>query len=171
MIEEQGLSGRRGRGWGPGRGRGQGWGHRGGQGRGGWGAPLEPAILAALATSPRHGYDLRAAVEEMTSALVSADPGGLYRLLRRLEDDGLVTSFWADGAHGPQRRQYQLTPEGRETLAHWHEPLRERATALRSIADAISAVLSPDPHAQDDSTTAELEQTEKTQKRKDQNNA
>lgn len=77
----------------------------------------------------------------MTGSLVPADPGGLYRLLRRLEDDGLVTSAWAEGNHGPQRRQYQVTPEGRETLTQWREHLQQRAATLRAIVDAIDGAL------------------------------
>jgi DNA-binding PadR family transcriptional regulator len=151
VNEEKEMSSGRGLGHGRGCG-GRGRGRRGeGHGRGGgWGAPLEPAVLAALAAGSLHGYDLRAAVEKMTGSLVSADPGGLYRLLRRLEDDGMVTSAWTEGSHGPQRRQYQLTPEGQETLTHWHEHLRQRATALQAIVNAIDTALGNSPRQQAD---------------------
>jgi DNA-binding PadR family transcriptional regulator len=77
----------------------------------------------------------------MTSALIPADPGGLYRHLRRLEDEGLVTSIWSEGAHGPQQRRYQVTPEGVEVLHLWREHLRERATVLDSIVETIDGAL------------------------------
>ncbi|MDQ1292478.1 MAG: PadR family transcriptional regulator, regulatory protein PadR [Actinomycetota bacterium] len=126
--------------------------------------------MAALVARPRHGYDLRSVVEEMTSALVPADPGGLYRHLRRLEEEGLVTSIWSEGAHGPQQRQYQVTPEGVEVLHLWREHLRERATVLDSIVETIDGALgshSPrriddesDPHETDESDPNETEPAE-----------
>jgi DNA-binding PadR family transcriptional regulator len=85
----------------------------------------------------------------MTGHLVPADPGGLYRLLRRLEDDGLVTSTWAEGTHGPQRRQYRVTAEGRDTLAQWREHLQQQASVLRAIVHAIDAALNHNPPRQD----------------------
>ena len=63
----------------------------GGRGRG-RGVLLEPAVLASLVSQSAHGYDLRKTVEEMTDGFVCVDPGGIYRLLRQLEQDGFVES-------------------------------------------------------------------------------
>jgi DNA-binding PadR family transcriptional regulator len=107
---------------------------------GGRGAQLEPALLAALARSEAHGYDLARAIEEMTGGEIVPDTGGLYRLLRRLEADGFVVSTWQESEAGPQRREYRLTAEGHELLEHWIEHLVERREALdRVIAAARSA--------------------------------
>lgn len=133
----QGWGGRHGHGWQGGRGAGGPGSGRGG----GWGAPLEPAVLAVLASGSAHGYDLRGAIEHLAGTLLPADPGGLYRLLRRMEDDGLVTSTWAEGSHGPQRRQYQLTRDGLEALGVWREQLERRSSALRAIVAAIDSAL------------------------------
>ena len=71
-----------------------------GRGRGGRGGGLlEPALLAVLASAPSHGYDLRRAVEDLSGGLVCMDPGGMYRALRRLEEEGYVTSTWSTGGH------------------------------------------------------------------------
>jgi PadR family transcriptional regulator PadR len=115
-----------GRGFGPGSGRGR-----------GRGALLEPAVLAALAEQMAHGYDLRRTVEEMTEGIVVVDPGGIYRLLRQLELEGVVVSAWTEGAFGPQRREYRLTAAGRELLVQWGEDLARRERAFRSVSAAI----------------------------------
>jgi DNA-binding PadR family transcriptional regulator len=63
------------------------------------------------------------------SALPSADPGLLYRTLRRLEEEGFVISFWDTEGRGPARRLYRVTPEGVEYLRAWAsriERTRER---------------------------------------------
>lgn len=124
------------RGCGNGRG-GGGCGRRGGRGGGG-GSLLEPAILAALATQTAHGYDLRTSVEDLTRGFLAVDPGGLYRTLRRMEDDGLVASAWTDGEHGPQRRTYRITDDGHEVLGFWLGRLEGRKRALDGLIQAIS---------------------------------
>jgi DNA-binding PadR family transcriptional regulator len=106
----------------------------------GKGSFVEPALLAALSVSGGHGYDLARAVEEMTAGEVVPDAGGLYRILRRLEDDGFVTSEWQEGDSGPQRRAYRITSDGRALLAHWVVHLEERRRALDVLLDVVRSV-------------------------------
>ena len=103
----------------------------------GKGALLEPAVLAALARSEAHGYDLIRTIEEMTNGSVTPDAGGLYRMLRRLEGDGLVSSTWEGGDAGPQRREYTLSDTGRELLRHWLQHLTQRRAALDALINAV----------------------------------
>ena len=53
----------------------------------------EPAVLLLLRDRPAHGYEL---LDRLGGLLPSdgIDMGNLYRLLRALEDDGLVRSEW-----------------------------------------------------------------------------
>lgn len=102
---------------------------------------LEPAILAALGERPAHGYDLRASLDELTEGLLTVDPGGLYRALRRMEDDGLVASTWQTGGHGPQRRTYELTEDGIDVLRCWIDRLGARRTAIDRILTATLAAI------------------------------
>lgn len=120
---------------GAGRGRCCGRRHAGGVGRG---ALVEPAALAALLRAGGHGYDLRKAIADLTDGAVFADAGGLYRVLRRLEDDGFVASRWVDGDSGPQRRDYELTARGRELAEDWLEHLRERERLSRLLGDSLA---------------------------------
>lgn len=102
----------------------------------GRGAFVEPALLAVLARSEGYGYDLVRAIEEATGGEVVPDAGGLYRLLRRLEEDGFVTSEWQDGGSGPQRRSYRITDDGRALLEHWIGHLEERRRTLEVLIGA-----------------------------------
>jgi DNA-binding PadR family transcriptional regulator len=77
----------------------------------------------------------------MTEGIVVVDPGGMYRLLRQLELEGVVVSAWTEGAFGPQRREYRLTAAGRELLVHWGEDLARRERAFRSVSTAIRRAL------------------------------
>ena len=89
------------------------------RGGGGGGALVEPAALAALLYAGGYGYDMRKAILERTNGEVDVDVGGLYRSLRRLEDEGAVASRWCDEDVGPRRREYELTQQGVELAEQW----------------------------------------------------
>lgn len=95
---------------------------RGGAG----GALVEPAALAALLYAGGYGYDMRRTILDMTDGEVDVDVGGLYRSLRRLEDEGAVASRWCEDASGPRRREYELTEQGLELAEQWLDALRAR---------------------------------------------
>ena len=78
----------------------------------------EAALLVALAARPTHGYELLERLPAL-SREERVDVGNLYRTLRSLEDDGLVTSEWRPDLPGPTKRTYTLTAEGHALLASW----------------------------------------------------
>ena len=82
----------------------------------------EPAILLLLRERPAHGYDLLERLPELTGES-RVEMGNLYRLLRALEQEGLVTSEWSDELPGPAKRTYELTDDGRRVLDTWAEAL------------------------------------------------
>src|SRR5258706_1134821 len=79
------------------------------------------AILGLLAQHPRHGYELRAAF----SAVIGGDenwdvkPAQIYTTLNRLEEAGLVQQHSVEQSGGPEKRIYQVTELGLETLQEW----------------------------------------------------
>lgn len=130
----------------------RGGGRGGGRGRGG---VLEPAVLAAVAAGGTHGYDLIRQLESITGGAMVADPGGVYRILRRLEEDGLVVSSWAESESGPQRREYDITDNGRDALLWWAQHLSERARIFQTIADAATAASASTPGSSGESAGKE----------------
>ena len=84
------------------------------------GRSVTPAVLLLLRQAPAHGYDLRARLEAvMPTSDRPPDVGSLYRLLRSLEDEGAVTSWWEPSTAGPGRRVYRITKTGRRQLDNW----------------------------------------------------
>lgn len=65
--------------------------------------------LSQLQT-PRYGYGLLQQLEQSGMAI---DAGTLYPLMRRLEKQGILESYW-DTAETRPRKYYQLSEEGRE---------------------------------------------------------
>lgn len=98
-------------------------------------AVLETSILALLAESTSHGYDLVDQISGLAADLVCIDPGSMYRLLRSLEEQGLVTSSWQTLETGPSRRVYKITEQGVEALELMAESLCFRAAAMQKLAD------------------------------------
>jgi poly-beta-hydroxybutyrate-responsive repressor len=82
------------------------------------------ALLLLLRERPAHGYDL---LERLPSLLGDerVDVGNLYRVLRALEEEGIVSSEWSADLPGPAKRTYELTEEGRRLLDRWAESLRD----------------------------------------------
>jgi PadR family transcriptional regulator PadR len=135
-------------------GRGVGPGYRGGQNQGvedestGFGGPrggryrrsvLEASILALLADSASHGYELVEQVNGLAADLVCIDPGSMYRLLRGLEQQGLVRSSWETADAGPSRRVYVITEQGAEALELMAESLSLRAKSMQRLADQATS--------------------------------
>ena len=71
---------------------------------------LRPAILLLLKERESHGYELVSRLSELGFDV--PDFGGLYRALRAMEDEGLITSSWGTPERGPARRVYALTAAG-----------------------------------------------------------
>ena len=94
----------------------------------------EAALLASLAARPTHGYELIERLPEL-SGDERVDVGNLYRALRSLEEDGLVTSEWSAELPGPTRRTYTLTDQGEELLRAWLAALAELRDGLAMFLD------------------------------------
>ncbi len=71
---------------------------------------LELCALALLAKKNRYGYEL---VNEI-SKTISISEGTIYPLLRRLKNDGYVTTYLEESSEGAPRKYYQLTKSGKE---------------------------------------------------------
>jgi DNA-binding PadR family transcriptional regulator len=79
------------------------------------------AVLGLLAQHPRHGYELRAALQALIGGQETWDvkPAQIYTTLARLEQGGFVAEEGVEQDGGPEKRIYALTPAGRTTLREW----------------------------------------------------
>ena len=94
-------------------------------------AYLRPLLLLLLAESPSHGYDLLEQVRGL--GVRAAEPGGLYRALRSMDENGLVASWWEPSQSGPARRRYVITDAGRAALCSSVAELREMSVLLDAV--------------------------------------
>ncbi len=82
---------------------------------------LEALLLACLQEGAAHGYQLMQRLYQRSSGAFDLPEGTIYPVLRRLEEEGHVSSRW-DESQGRRRRVYTLTTKGRRHLnAQRHE--------------------------------------------------
>ena len=87
-----------------------------------------PCLLLLLTEAPAHGYEL---IERLRPfGFDIADPATVYKSLRQMEREGLVTSDWELSERGPARRVYSLTQDGRDLLDAWARTLEHNRTIL-----------------------------------------
>lgn len=91
---------------------------------------IEPCLLLLLSEKPAHGYELLDNLHYFGIDPSCQDPGQVYRYLRRMEKEGLVTSEWEQGESGPARRSYRITADGSALLKSWVETLEARVSII-----------------------------------------
>jgi DNA-binding PadR family transcriptional regulator len=102
---------------------------------------LQPCVIVMLHRGEAHGYSLLNGLDEFGFKPNRKDPSQIYRALRAMEDNGLVASQWNnDSSLGPQRRVYQITPEGEEYLSDWITDLRRTRKEIDALLSAYEQV-------------------------------
>lgn len=69
-------------------------------------------ILAHLMQGDSYGYRINRAIELTTGGQYELKEATLYTAFRRLEQMGLITSYWGDENTGARRRYYSISPAG-----------------------------------------------------------
>jgi DNA-binding PadR family transcriptional regulator len=80
---------------------------------------LEYLILAMVGEGVNSGYGMRKEMNRMRGGRWSAESGSVYRVLRRLERDGLVIEARKVGVPNRERTEYELTAQGEGALQSW----------------------------------------------------
>jgi len=80
---------------------------------------LEYLILAMVGEGVCSGYAIRKQMNRMRGGRWSAESGSVYRVLRRLQVDGLLTEERRVGVPNRERTEYELTPVGKSCIQSW----------------------------------------------------
>jgi len=70
-------------------------------------------ILKLLADGDKYGYEITKLVHENSNQLYELKEATMYSSLKRLENDGHITSYWGDETQGGRRKYYRITNSGR----------------------------------------------------------
>lgn len=74
---------------------------------------LEMCVLALLSGGDGYAYEIAARLAEE----IGMGEGTIYPLMRRMQADGLVSTYLVESASGPPRKYYRMTAEGKRTFA------------------------------------------------------
>ncbi len=88
-------------------------------------------ILLSL-YSRRHGYAVMQFIEEKTGGRLSLGAGTLYGALNALTEKGLIEPC---GGAGVRKKEYQITPLGRETCERELQRIRELSATASEIIE------------------------------------
>src|SRR6266481_3035659 len=97
---------------------------------------LDMLILRTLLPAPAHGHTIAHVIEKSSDEVLQVEHGSLYPALHRLEDQGLIASFWGTSENNRKAKYYRITPEGKRHL------VQERSRWEEVVA-AIARVLGP----------------------------
>ena len=91
---------------------------------------LEMCVLALLSKGDNYAYDIASRMAEA----VGMGEGTIYPLMRRLQGEGLVTTYLEESSSGPPRKYYRLTRAGRTALV-------AQTTEWSAFTGAVAKVL------------------------------
>jgi len=69
-------------------------------------------VLVLLSRGDNYAYDIASRMAEA----VGMGEGTIYPLMRRMQNDGLVTTYLKESGSGPPRKYYKLTKSGSQVL-------------------------------------------------------
>jgi transcriptional regulator len=97
---------------------------------------LDMLVLRTLLPGPSHGRTIAHIIEQSSEEELQVEHGSLYPALHRLEDRGLIASFWGTSENNRKAKYYRITPGGRKHL------VKERGR-WDSLVQAVARVLGP----------------------------
>jgi transcriptional regulator len=97
---------------------------------------LDVLVLRTLLFGPAHGHTIAHVIEKTSDDVLQVEHGSLYPALHRLEDQGLIASFWGTSEKNRKAKYYRITPAGRKHL------MQERSR-WEMLTQAIARVLGP----------------------------
>ena len=93
-------------------------------------------ILTQLMRGDNYGYEINKTVQQRTGGQYGFKEATLYTAFKRLEQSGLITSYWGEDGPGARRRYYSITELGKQK---WEENCREWEETRKLIDSLIAA--------------------------------
>ncbi|MET9406251.1 PadR family transcriptional regulator [Streptomyces sp. NPDC002935] len=108
---------------------------------------LEHAILVSLLEKPGSGYELARRFERSIGYFWTATHQQIYRVLKRMEHEGLLAVRDVPQQGRPDKKEYSVADPGRTALSRWlHEPI-EPESLRHDLAVKIRGSAFDDPAA------------------------
>ncbi len=69
-------------------------------------------ILKLLTDGDKYGYEITKRIYELSGQQYELKEATMYSSLKRLENDGHISSYWGDESQGGRRKYYHITASG-----------------------------------------------------------
>ena len=79
---------------------------------------IDTIILKSLYHGDKYGLEIIQEIEDKSNGSYELKQPTLYSCLKRLEAQGLISSYWEDSEIGGKRHYYKLTEQGKETYVN-----------------------------------------------------
>jgi PadR family transcriptional regulator PadR len=90
---------------------------------------LEMCVLALLSAGDNYAYEIASRMADG----VGMGEGTVYPLMRRMQNDGLVSTYLKESDSGPPRKYYKLTKSGRAAFESQRSEWENFETHVRKI--------------------------------------
>ena len=84
---------------------------------------LDMLILRTVLPGAAHGHTIAHIIEKSSDEALQVEHGSLYPALHRLEDQGLIASFWGTSENNRKAKYYRITPEGQTAPGAGTQPV------------------------------------------------
>ena len=95
----------------------------------------DAVILARLRRGDSYGYEINKTIVSLSDRRLELKEATLYTAFKRLEEQGLITSYWGDSGVGARRRYYSITPAGMETSRRLNEEWKETKEIMDKLLE------------------------------------
>jgi poly-beta-hydroxybutyrate-responsive repressor len=103
---------------------------------------IQPSILTLLVHHDLHGYVI---IQELNQRefpnAEKIDSAGIYRTLKKMEEQGLLSSEWDIHDFGATKRIYKITPSGKACLEKWVQTLTDYRSMIETIIEIAKSEL------------------------------
>jgi DNA-binding PadR family transcriptional regulator len=93
---------------------------------------LDLLLLSVLSGEAAHGYAIISALRDRSDGAFDLPEGTVYPALHRLEEAGLLRSYWTESS-GRRRRLYEITAAGATALSDLRTEWRRFATGIQAV--------------------------------------
>ena len=93
-------------------------------------------ILAQLMKKDSYGYEINKSTQVKTNGAYGFKEATLYTAFKRLEQSGMITSYWGEEGQGARRRYYAITEEGRSQWKSRFQEWKETKELLDALITA-----------------------------------
>ena len=92
---------------------------------------LDICVLHILNKQDSYGYD----ITEKIAKFIDIGEGSIYPILRKLKDDGCLTTYLKESVDGPPRKYYKITERGQAKYKMYLEDWNQFSNSINKFLE------------------------------------